>query len=55
MTSHHPRYVKENYCIRCDKKYAKNVVWCTECGMKVRTVTHSGQSRRKYVDKKPRI
>jgi hypothetical protein len=55
MKSHHPNYEIENYCVKCDIKYSKTVVWCTTCGLKVRTVPHSGARKLKYLRNKPRI
>jgi len=54
MKTHHPNYEIENYCATCDIKYAKTIIWCTRCGMKVRTVPHSGVRNAKYQQNKPR-
>ncbi len=54
MKRHNPNYEKENYCASCDMKYPKGTVWCTSCGMKIRTVPHSGKRNKKYLTKKSR-
>jgi len=55
MRTHHPNYEKENYCATCDIKYPKSVLWCKNCGMRVRGTPHSGKRRAKYLMDKPRI
>jgi len=54
MKTHHPNYQIENYCARCDIKYPKTITSCTTCGLRVRTVPHSGVRKAKYLQDKSR-